>query len=242
MGNTVLFRIKPVMKIMLPALVGTFLAGQILCYIVVRIFTEADTTSAFISTFLAWVCGVMLLGILGGVALMTDFNLAVSMGHTRRQFMREECVITLLETGVMFLVLYVLYRMDLFVLTCVYSDVPIDAEMDMRVFYAFLKDPVYLLLVLAVIVTLRFAFGMSVAYWGNKGWFAWYAAWALFAVIGSRIAHMEELQAVREALLESLMQMAARLGGYFWPCMGIGVCVCIMLLCMKGMSKMPVRG
>lgn len=242
MRKTVLFRIKPVMKILFLGMSGAFLVGQILCYIVVRILTEADTTSAFISSFLAWVFGVMVLGILGGVALMTDFNLAVSMGHTRRQFMREECMITLLETGVMFLVLYALYRVDLFVLTSVYSEIPIDSEMDMRAFYAFLKDPIHLLLLLAVVVTLRFAFGMSVAYWGNKGWLVWYAAWMLFAVTCSRIAHMEALQSVREALRQFLYRMAAWLGGYFWQCMGIGVCVCILLLCMKGMSRMPVKG
>lgn len=241
MEKKIWFRIKDELKILLMMSFGAFLFGTLLCFIIVRFVPDPEITTASIASFMATFFGAITVSVGGAVSMISDFNIAVGMGYTRKKFVLEEIIMAFLESIVFYVISYVLYKLDIFILQVGYSDIPMDKELDMNVIMGGLLKPMNVLLLIIILVTVRFGIGILIQTMGGKAWFICYAVIMFFCLGIPRMSHMPSLESYFLEIEKAFTISAQHLNGQFWQCMGVLLCVILMTISCRVYSKLSVK-
>lgn len=235
------FRAKDEIIILLSGCLLAFLFGMFICFLAVRIIQGDDITSASVASFLSIFFGAVLVSIVGGFTMINDFNLAIGMGYTRKKFLAEEMLATFIEFVIYIVVSVVLYKVDFFVLTHAYSDVPIDEELDMRLVVPIMLKPLNLVIFFAILLTVRFVFGLLIQVLGKKGWGIFYIVFMTLCIGGPRMAHLEAMSGVSERISAFGAMCSGYLFGMFWQCLIVAVCAVVFAVCYQKYKKLAVK-
>lgn len=245
MGRAIGFRFYKEMKVMLLSILGAFLFGMLICFLVVKIIPdEGEVTTAYIATFMAIMAVVFIEVIAGGIGMQNDFFLAVSMSHCRKRFLLEEGILSVLSTLLSMLLCVLLYFADGWILRVGYPGVPIDKELDMTVVYRFLtENPINLLAVLLALVAIRLLIG---ALYLKFGQWAFWGIWLFCMSFGMICGRMgKKLHGGSEGvmqLMRTLSQLAASLHGLFFQILVIILSLITILASVLMLRKQEAKG
>ena len=233
MKKAIFYRSVEEIKCMLLFMAGGFLFGMVLCFFIVQTAAgDEDVTSAMIASFLAWMLALMVVIFYGGIGMQKEFNLAVCMSHSRRRFLAEEGIVSAICVVVSVLVFLMLSFVDEILLSKLYADVPIDSEFNMSVFSSFLlQNPVNILCLIAIVVAVRFLFGMLYMRFGQMAiLIVWVVTMTGTAII-KRVA--DRFAGGMAQALASLAALSARMNGQFFQI--IAILISLVLIAVSGL-------
>lgn len=244
MGRAIGFRFYKEMKVMLLSILGAFLFGMLICFLVVKIIPdEGEITTAYIATFMAIMAVVFIEVIAGGIGMQNDFFLAVSMSHCRKRFLLEEGILSVLSTLLSMLLCVLLYFADGWILRVGYPGVPIDKELDMTVVYRFLtENPINLLAVLLALVAIRLLIGALYLKFGQWAFWGIWLATMTFAMGVSKMGHLQHTNDTVLQVMNTIPELAAQLGGMFFQMCGIVLSLTVIVIATVLLRKQEVKG
>lgn len=179
-----------------------YLIGLIVVFIVMNVAKE--NTCATAGTMLAVI--VFALMHLWGISFsfMGDFNMAVSMGVTRKSFAAGYALFNLLEIAVLELEIVVFGVLEKFLLKTAFPQAAVEADMTNFFTWNYLSG------VLVVFTAVEMFFGAVILRYGMKVlWILW-AVWMIICLVPMNIAKNEKLSG-------ELAKLGLFLGGKFTP-------------------------
>lgn len=179
-----------------------YLIGLIVVFIVMNVAKE--NTCATAGTMLAVI--VFALMHLWGISFsfIGDFNMAVSMGVTRKSFAAGYALFNLLEIAVLELEIVVFGVLEKFLLKTAFPQAAVEADMTNFFTWNYLSG------VVVVFTTVEMFFGAVILRYGMKVlWILW-AVWMIICLVPMNIAKNEKLSG-------ELAKLGLFLGGKFTP-------------------------
>lgn len=193
--NSFLIQCK-VRKIELLQFLGITAVGYLIGLIVVFIVMNAakESTCATAGTMLAVIAFAFmhLFGIT--FSFMGDFNMAISLGATRKSFVAGYALFNLLEIAVLELEIVVFGVVEKFLLENAFPQAVM--EIDLTNFFTWN----YLTGVLVVFTAVEMFFGAVILKYGMKAFWVLWALWMLICLVPMNIGKNEKLSGVLESL------------------------------------------
>lgn len=181
---------------------GGYLVGLIIVFIVMN--ATKENSYATVGTMLAVI--VFALMHLWGISFsfIGDFNMAVSMGVTRKSFVAGYALFNLLEIAVLEVEIILFGMFEKFMLKTAFPQASM--EIDLTTFFTWK----YLLGAMVVFTVLEMFFGAVILRYGMKVlWILW-AVWMIICLVPMNIAKNEKLSG-------ELAKLGLFLGGKFTP-------------------------
>lgn len=154
---------------------GTF--GILLVVLILTFVKDADDY-AKLGGFLALIVGMIVLVISGCLTVQNDFNLAISMGKTRKTIMPAMYVFLFMQTLVTFAAIYIVDFLEERLYAVLYPGFP--CEMD---YTSFLHERLLVWPLFFGVPALVLFLGALVLKFGNNAfWFVWIFWWVIFMI------------------------------------------------------------
>lgn len=217
---------------LLGMLMIAFLFGVIL--VAVIMYTDDDPGSWFcMGTLMACLVLVACSLFLTAFSYPQEFMLALSMGRTRKAFMASYCLRLFLQLLVGWLLVLVLYQIELKSYTLMYF------RYQNEVLFSFLTNWKVLLPIFILLPILSMFLGALYGKYGKKGLFFFYVLWMLCCFVLPRMFHDEPSEGVLDQMAFGLMRTVQVVPVGAW--IGFGVFAAIGMTCATvklGMEQM----
>ncbi len=134
-----------------------YAVGCLILWLVVTLSIGDDVTTFPIATLLAGIFPAFIGAFVGSSWFMQQFNYAVSMGCTRKAFIKAAIIIKLIQTSISVILIIPLYMLEKHLCMTVYSRYPMEADFD------FLINPMLLILITFGITSLSLFIGAIIS-------------------------------------------------------------------------------
>lgn len=221
--------------VMMAFQLGLFLMG-VLIVVVINAFVNEDRDYAAIGSMMAMMA-TLFGGLVRGSGAMNRCRMAVSMGHTRLNYMLADPVITALNTAVGLLFAWLLNHFELWLYSLLYPGWELD--FDVFVVMKWWYYPIFI----AAICALDFCLGALQLRFGNKGFAAiWFPLCFLPMIVGNSVtAAQEGGKSLLAQIGRGLAFLIHLLSPAMWAAVGIVVVLGLLVLSVLCYRKAEVR-
>lgn len=221
--------------VMLASQLGSFLMG-VLIVVVINAFVNEDRDYAAIGSMMAMMA-TLFGGLVRGSGAMNRCRMAVSMGHTRLNYMLADPVITALNTAVGLLFAWLLNHFELWLYSLLYPGWELD--FDVFVVMKWWYYPIFI----AAICALDFCLGALQLRFGNKGFAAiWFPLCFLPMIVGNSVtAAQEGGKSLLAQIGRGLAFLIHLLSPAMWAAVGIVLLLALLVLSVLCYRKAEVR-
>lgn len=197
-------------------------------------FFAGEKTSAALGTSIALGMAVVLQGFGSVFGFTQEFNMAVSMGQSRRRFVWCYEAVSLLELTAMTAVLYLMCILEKGIYHFIMPEIA--QKTDVAVVFQ-LK---YIFPVILGMVTLEMLWQAILLKFGVKGLWAIWAMWMLACLAPGYLVHNEKLKNSIQSCITSLMEMLRGKEILFWSSAGIVVAAAVVGIAWSMLRKQRV--
>ena len=194
---------------------GAFVVGFIILLIVMG-QTEENESAATAGTMMAVVLIVFIHFFATIISFVGQFNLAVSMGATRKNFVANYALFNMSEILLLEIGLVILGNLEKFIASRLFPNVVM--EIDMTKFF----DWKYLLAAIVVLTVSEIFLGAVILRFGMKFFWVLWAIWMLAALLPLNISKNEKLSG-------ELAKIGFMIGGKITPA---GIVTAVSLVCL----------
>lgn len=221
--------------VMLASQLGSFLMG-VLIVVVINAFVNEDRDYAAIGSMMAMMA-TLFGGLVRGSGAMNRCRMAVSMGHTRLNYILADPVITALNTAVGLLFAWLLNHFELWLYSLLYPGWELD--FDVFVVMKWWYYPIFI----AAICALDFCLGALQLRFGNKGFAAiWFPLCFLPMIVGNSVtAAQEGGKSLLAQIGRGLAFLIHLLSPAMWAAVGIVLLLALLVLSVLCYRKAEVR-
>lgn len=221
--------------VMMAFQLGLFLMG-VLIVVVINAFVNDDQDYAAIGGMMA-LMATLFGGLVRGSGAMNRCRMAVSMGHTRLNYMLADPVITALNTAVGLLFAWLLNHFELWLYSLLYPGWELD--FDVFVVMKWWYYPIFI----AAICALDFCLGALQLRFGNKGFAAiWFPLCFLPMIVGNSVtAAQEGGKSLLAQIGRGLAFLIHLLSPAMWAAAGIVVVLGLLVLSVLCYRKAEVK-
>ncbi len=231
--------ITKVMKLRLPELVGiliiqciAFLVGTVILHVVMHF----DPSESFeIATLLAAMIVVFVGVAMGMVYYERNFNLAISMGVTRKDYITGYILSTIMIEGIAVIVLYIMHWIEKFEIRLFYSasaqEVGIEKVLDGK----------YVLPIIILFIGITVLFGALAMRFGKKIYVIIYFLWIMMCILPGRLSDAYEegrttiFTQIADAI-SNIFRQIPQFGLLLLPIIVSIICMCIAVFLAKKQS------
>ena len=193
---------------------GAFVLGFIILLIVMGQIKENESATA--GTMIAAVIIIFVHFFATSISFVGEFNLAVSMGATRKNFVANYALFNMAEILLLELVLLIFGNLEKFIVNRLFPNIVM--EIDMTKFF----DWKYLLMIIVIFTVAEIFIGAVILRFGMKFLWVLWAVWMLAALLPINISKNEKLSA-------ELAKIGLMIGGKITPA---GIVAAVSLVCL----------
>lgn len=157
--------------------------------------------------------GIGFMSFIGCLSMSGRFELAVCMSKTRKYFIIQELIESLINGALVLIYGAIAYKLDLFIQEIINKDIPMEMEVPMFM-DMLLKNPMNWIVFVVAISMFRYMFGAAYIKVG-KGflWVIWFI-WMVICLVPSKVEHLLEKKniTIDTSVIENLADLC---GGYF---------------------------
>ncbi|MBE5870144.1 MAG: hypothetical protein E7294_02630 [Lachnospiraceae bacterium] len=198
-----------------------FAGGMGLCLLIVKLLQADDPeiTTIPLGGLMAMIAGGAFLFLYACVGLKGRFAKAICMSCTRRRFLLQETIESIIETLVVAAAGYMFGIVDMAVQKNCMGGVPIEFDI-LDIYKLLFTNPLNMVMIICVGISGRFLIGELLIRFGTKAFWVLWAVWMLCSLVPTKIAHTLEAEKL-EGFVEILKQLTTRWNGCFLPAIAI---------------------